>query len=256
MAIVCWGNLAKSADSVQRIEQSIQAYIESHDENPNAHMGEDYALGAHRLSVVMDHADGAVHFYHLAKDSILGFTLFESLDGWTQYGKNSDAGIFSARITTPVNPNGDNSAISAFTWAGGPGFDPNKNAFFQSTVCLISSTYQIAYIVAGDYPAEGTTDCVGFKITNGTVYAFWTSGLTEYSQLISGITVTQTNCYRFKIDSLNKTIQFYVNGVLKYTSTINFPSIVSNSFAMYFIQRSSSVARVMRVVDYVYEQDR
>lgn len=55
MPIVCWGNLAKSADSTERIEQSIQAYIEGHDENPNAHMGEDYALGAHRLQIEIDH---------------------------------------------------------------------------------------------------------------------------------------------------------------------------------------------------------
>ncbi|MFA6335629.1 MAG: right-handed parallel beta-helix repeat-containing protein [Bacteroidales bacterium] len=55
MTVVCWGNLAKSADSVQRIEQSIQAYIEGHDENPNAHMGADYSLGAHRLQTEIDH---------------------------------------------------------------------------------------------------------------------------------------------------------------------------------------------------------
>lgn len=55
MAIICWGNLAKSAESTQRIEQSIEDYIESHDENPNAHMGPDYALGAHRLMVELDH---------------------------------------------------------------------------------------------------------------------------------------------------------------------------------------------------------
>jgi len=55
MPIICWGNLAKSADDTTRIEQAIMGYIEGHDANPNAHMGEDYSLGAHRLSVEIDH---------------------------------------------------------------------------------------------------------------------------------------------------------------------------------------------------------
>lgn len=55
MPIICWGQLAKSADDTTRIEQSIGEYIESHNEDPNAHMGADYALGAHRLAVELDH---------------------------------------------------------------------------------------------------------------------------------------------------------------------------------------------------------
>jgi len=65
MAIICWGNLAKSADSTERIEQAIEGYIESHDENPNAHMGTDYALGAHRLQTLLDHPYGSVKYYHV-----------------------------------------------------------------------------------------------------------------------------------------------------------------------------------------------
>jgi len=56
MPIICWGNLAKSASETTRIEQSMMGYVEAHDENPNAHMGPDYALGAHRLQTILDHA--------------------------------------------------------------------------------------------------------------------------------------------------------------------------------------------------------
>ena len=65
MPIICWGNLAKSAESTERIEQSIQAYIEGHDENPNAHMGADYALGAHRLQATLDHPYNSIGWYHI-----------------------------------------------------------------------------------------------------------------------------------------------------------------------------------------------
>ena len=65
MAIVCWGNLGKDAQSTQRIEQAIQDYVESHDENPNAHMGTDYSLGAHRLQTLLDHPYGSIKYYHV-----------------------------------------------------------------------------------------------------------------------------------------------------------------------------------------------
>ncbi len=65
MAIVCWGNLAKAADDTQRIEEAIQDYIQSHNEDPNAHMGEDYALGAHRLETVLDHPYNSVRWWHM-----------------------------------------------------------------------------------------------------------------------------------------------------------------------------------------------
>ena len=60
MAIICWGNLAKAANDTLKIEQSIMGYVETHDENPNAHMGEDYALGAHRLATMLDHSPYSV----------------------------------------------------------------------------------------------------------------------------------------------------------------------------------------------------
>jgi len=60
MAIVCWGSLAKAANDTLKIEESILGYIENHDENPNAHMGPDYALGAHRLATMLDHSPYSV----------------------------------------------------------------------------------------------------------------------------------------------------------------------------------------------------
>ena len=65
MAIICWGNLAKSADSTERIEEAIQDYIENHDSDPNAHMGADYSLGGHRLQTELDHPPNSVQYFHI-----------------------------------------------------------------------------------------------------------------------------------------------------------------------------------------------
>ena len=65
MAIICWGSLAKSADDTTRVEQSIHHYVQTHDENPNAHMGADYSLGGHRLQVELDHPPNSVNYFHV-----------------------------------------------------------------------------------------------------------------------------------------------------------------------------------------------
>jgi len=65
MPIICWGNQAKSANDTTRIEQAIDEYVERHNENPNAHMGADYALGAHRLQNVMDHPYSSIYPWHI-----------------------------------------------------------------------------------------------------------------------------------------------------------------------------------------------
>ena len=61
MSIICWGNLGKSAVDAQKIEQAIDGYMSGHDRNPNAHMGENYSLGAHRLQLILDHTDSSVN---------------------------------------------------------------------------------------------------------------------------------------------------------------------------------------------------
>jgi len=65
MPVICWGNLAKAADDDSKIEQSIQEYVMGHDENPNAHMGEQYALGAHRLQNILDHPYSSIYPWHV-----------------------------------------------------------------------------------------------------------------------------------------------------------------------------------------------
>lgn len=55
MPIICWSSLGKAADDATTIDEEITEYIKRHDEDINAHMGEGYSLGVHRLQTVLDH---------------------------------------------------------------------------------------------------------------------------------------------------------------------------------------------------------
>lgn len=65
MPIICWGNLAKSADDTLRIEQSISDYVEGHNEDPNAHQSYGSSLYMHRFDSILDHVYQSVQKFSL-----------------------------------------------------------------------------------------------------------------------------------------------------------------------------------------------
>ena len=55
MPQICWGYLAKNVDDTTLIEQQIDIQLGAHNSSPDAHLGDGYALWAHRLSPYLDH---------------------------------------------------------------------------------------------------------------------------------------------------------------------------------------------------------
>ena len=67
MTTVNWRNLAKDALDPTTIDGAIDAAIESHNENPDAHFGEGGALESHRNAEIIDHRAESVVNDKLAK---------------------------------------------------------------------------------------------------------------------------------------------------------------------------------------------
>ena len=255
MAIICWGSLAKSANDTTRVEQSIQHYVGTHDENPNAHMGEDYALGAHRLATALDHVDGSVRFVHLAMDSQIGMSVFESLDGWTTDGF-CYAGVFGASIQTDlvsvINP----AYMITNSRAGSPYIKFDKNPFFQTTVRLgqlFDCTY---YFTAGDMKIDiDNNRGFGFKVVDDQLYAVWADGSGEETELIQ--TITQGDfCLRAYIDSTEEKIYFYVNGVLVHTESDIDTSAFTMEYFLYYAYTDDAFNKAYSIKDWLFQQDR
>jgi len=255
MAIICWGNLAKSADDTTRVEQSIQHYVETHDENPNAHMGEDYALGVHRLQTVMDHVSGSVQFVHLAMDSQIGMSVFESLDGWTTVGW-CYAGVFGASVSTNlagvINP----GYMITGSRAGSPFIRFDANPFFQTTVRLgqlFDCTY---YVTAGDMKIDPDNNRgFGFKIVDDQLYAVWCDGVGEETELIQTVTAGDY-CLRAYIDSTEEKIYFYVNGVLVHTESSIDTTGRSMQYFLYYAETDDEFNKGFSIKDWLFQQDR
>ena len=256
MPIICWGSLAKSADDNTRIEQAIAEYIETHDENPNAHMGADYSLGAHRLATELDHISGSVAFHHLVMDSYNAMISFESFDGWILEG-NGSAGILGATIYTDAGAPDDTASISSRQFSGG-GPDASKNPFFQATVSLVNNTDQTGHIILGNLQTEDDSLLFGFKYTNSTLYAYWRDAASvDHTHEISGVDVIGNHCYRAQRDSTLDKTYFYVDGVLKYTLNGDLYVGAQTGFAEFYIKKTGGVSqRTMFLIDFLFQMDR
>ncbi len=146
----------------------------------------------------------------------------ESIDGWD----NSDFGI-TVNVGSLLLETG--TALNTFRYAHAAtyaGIDFLKEMIARWRLKWYNSTNQLSYAYIG-FADDSSKQAFGFKVLNGTLYAFWQTGAeedtTEYTQEITGITITNFNMYRVEY-SPGTSIKFFVNDVLKHTATTNLPN--------------------------------
>ena len=164
------------------------------------------------------------------------YTSFESADGWG-HGADLTPLLGGANMQTGGTINTKRYINDEIT--GGQGVFATKNPFFQAGVEFSSNTDQEIYFGCGDlHLGDGTEEGLGFKITNGTLYALHTKSdgatATEYTTEITGITIRDTNHYKAVYDYDASKIYFYVNGTLRATHTTNLPTLNNYPILMSF----------------------
>jgi len=148
------------------------------------------------------------------------YTAFESLDGWGQYvtgsgTTNTTLGEMVLDTGVTINSIADRHCE---VFLEGDAINFFKNPYFETAIRLSNSTNQIIYVANGAYD----TDCFGFKILNGVLYALHVKNGTEYTNGITAVTLTDWNVYKATYVSGN-CIKFYINDILKVTISENMP---------------------------------
>lgn len=253
---ITWYALGRAVDDTETILQAVDDKILTHNLDASAHGQTNEAVYEHRVNQILDHLEGSVQLQFLPLDHYIFFTAFENLTSWSQLGTIT-AGTFNGIVqadATPLDPDG---YIQLFSNLFDIGFDATKSPLFQTTVKFAATTYQTAHITIGPGPLDLGLDSFGFKVVNANLYAYWVSSGTEYTQQITGYTVTNSLTLRAIFRSSSSAIDFYVNGVLEYTLTTTLPSVDSGGYAMTFlIHRDSGTARVMYLGDLFYSRER
>ena len=185
-------------------------------------------------------------------DRFIFSTQFESIDGWSKSAGVTLTSFCQALLDTSSTINTrryfyvDSSNLN--DEMGAPADSPE----FQTIIKLSHITSQIATWGHGEYGAGGSD--WGFKVIDGTLYAFHTDDTdTEYTQEITGITLTDWNTYRAVFVS-GASIKFYINSVLKHTVTTNLPTL-GNTPLWYEIKNTSASVRQLGIQSAIYIQD-
>jgi len=251
---ITWYALGRTVDDTETILAAVDAKLLTHNLDPSAHGQAGEVVFEHRTSSLLDHLFGSVSLKHLISSKINAMSCFESTDGWNKSGTFNPV-LFAARLETTAVLNNEVHAYIENIIAS---FVPNfaKNPFFQTSLWFTTNTNQHAYIAVGDYYTnDGET--FGFKIHDATLYAVVReSDLTEHATEITGIDITEMNVYRAYLDSTAGEVYFYVNGILKHTQTTFVPTGTSSVFFIYYLKTTTTAVRTMRLVDFLFQQDR
>ena len=60
MSVEVWGTLPKSSEDPEKVEEAIDRIVGEHNDDPDAHLGENQALQSHRASEIIDHVARSV----------------------------------------------------------------------------------------------------------------------------------------------------------------------------------------------------
>ncbi len=161
--------------------------------------------------------------------------------GWLQFGNQASANDIFGTYPMETGITTDDYVLTYTLNTGDHKVKWNQNPLFQVTIQAGLTTSQIIYLQMGS-----NTNGFGFKIVNGTLYAFTIVGSSEYTQEITGITLTNFNSYKAVYD-YGTNIKFYVNNVLKYTQASNLPTTNSETIFKFSIQTKTGAARKMFV---------
>jgi len=107
---ITWGSLVKSQVSSETIEEAIQRFIDEHEADENAHLGEGESLQSHRTSEIIDHIAESIITDKIAEGEITNPKIDPIARAYTAIVKT---GITEEET---LRPNGEGSETNLYPW--------------------------------------------------------------------------------------------------------------------------------------------
>lgn len=253
-----WGNLPKSQIDSETIEQAIARLIIVHEADPNSHMGPGEAIENHRQSEILDHLARSVYTDKFAHDRAEFNTNFESIDSWQKTGGAVLLGPNQVTLTTLASSNNFQwltqlvQGLNSYIWK------LSNLPYWRTRVFFRDNTNQYAYIVQGqpDPDPDNEPWGYGFKIENNNLYAiYYDASHIEQKTAIPGFNLALFNVYACEIISTTH-IKFFVNDIL--VADLDGITLYNNygSFLYYFIKTTNASSKYMEIQDLIYNEER
>jgi hypothetical protein len=225
MTLPLWGLLQRAQDDAQTIEEAIAEAIAAHEADPEAHLGDGESLQMHKAEDVIDHPQGSVLGDKYTNREFSIMPTFASVDnGYSVSSSGVNYSLAGLRFETGGTIN-TTKYIRASGQYSPAYFDGEKETTWQFTAKMIDTTSYTAYGLAGTDGNLEVGPGIGFKFINNALYAveIYVDGFGdphEVTELITGVTLTDTHLYRVHLDT-DGTLKFYVDGteVASWTAT-------------------------------------
>jgi hypothetical protein len=232
-----WGDLPESQISARQILTAIADLIQAHNDDLDAHLEAGQSLQSHKASDIIDHLARSVVRDKLDFDRFTIDVHFDTIDAWNKSANVWLNAISEMEIFTTSVSNDQQYAYIAPGDSQQDAGNFTQNPTWQTRVLVPNATSQLIYIQQGDI---SNPDGFGFKILNGTMYAFWvTDDNVEHTYSLGAFS---TSAYMLlRCECVNgDTIKFYINDVLVYT--LAFPVLMSTFVIMHYRVKTTTTA--------------
>lgn len=213
MSIETWGQMPKSQESDQTIEERVAEMIAEHEADPEAHLGAGESIEVHRTQTTLDHPQGSVVADKRQLSQLELLTSFESIDGWTVNAASSfhEFGNFGIRTNSTLN-----NLAEAWLEDGVPVLceEFHKNVMFQAVFDFIgigSGTFNLNLSLLGEIDNYLG---LGFRVTGLALTGLFNDGETLHTVSLGNLEKYKTYVVRAFANQGTGNVEFWVNGVL------------------------------------------
>jgi len=216
MAVLNWGDLTKSQEDDETIEEAIARLIVAHNDNEESHLATGQSLQSHKAAEIIDHLVGSVLADKISDKELMVFTGFDSLDGWSVVGSVGLEG-FSFVEVRETQGETDLSRLYTQFLADTNFFNTTQDAQIQSVFYINAPEFEKFYFYFGQYISDSEIYGFGFKIIDEVVKGFfaWNTDINLTADL--EIDPSAFHIYKAQYVAETEQVLFYIDGVLKAT---------------------------------------
>jgi hypothetical protein len=222
MTLPLWGQMNKSQDNPQTIDEAIAAAVQAHNEDSESHLGSGESLEEHKTEPIIDHPQGSVLADKQTMTEMSISTIFESLDGWSKIGDVSNNDIPGVLLYVEDGWQ-NNSSLSTSPQVPANFRNSDFDMLFQVQARFnffgTSFSANLGFYSSNSVTPEG----FGFVVNSGVLTAYAKQGGNVNQSSAISLDLKLDHIYRAFLDATAEKIYFFVDGVA--VATLDIPGI-------------------------------
>lgn len=217
MAVLNWGDLTKSQEDPETIEEAIARVIEEHNEDEESHLSAGQSLEAHKSADVIDHPPGSIVADKKSYIEVKYESNFDSIDSFAKGGDVSSE--FNAALLY-IEQGGTLESYLFGASAISTGIDLSATEWLFQEVGFLDKTtekFELALGVTGNSFTPGSVEHVGayFHLDGNNLYAKINPPVGDtVSEDLGVFDLTNPHIFRIHNNLESGFVEFYVDGVL------------------------------------------